>query len=83
MQLACEVRGPPYRLLYTDVALLLPCRIHADARKLKEDALEACTDCSKRWLDINLPTISLYDIIEYERCPSKNPPGHFREADSG
>ena len=23
----------------------------SDARKLKADALEACTDCSKRWLE--------------------------------
>jgi hypothetical protein len=34
-------------LLANDVALLLPGRIVADARKLKEDAPEACTDCRK------------------------------------
>ena len=34
-----------------DVALLLPCRIAAGARKLKDDALEERTDCSKRWLE--------------------------------
>jgi len=28
---------------------LLPCRIVADARKLKEDAPKASTDRSKRW----------------------------------
>ena len=36
--------------LSIDVALLLPGRIHADARKLKEDTPESSTDCSKRWL---------------------------------
>ena len=33
-----------------DVALLLPGRIPEAARKLKEDASESSTDCSKRWL---------------------------------
>lgn len=33
-----------------DVALLLPCRIDTDVRKLKADAPEAFTDRSKRWL---------------------------------
>jgi hypothetical protein len=33
-----------------DVALLLPGKIDADPRNFKEDAPDACTDCSKRWL---------------------------------
>ena len=35
---------------YNDVALLLPGTIPEAARKLKADASEASTDCSKRWL---------------------------------
>lgn len=38
------------RLHPNDVALLLPCTIPEAARKLKEDAPKANTDCSKRWL---------------------------------
>ena len=34
-----------------DVALLLRTRMLADARRLKEDASEACTDSSKCWLN--------------------------------
>ena len=30
-----------------------------------------------------LMEISLHDIIDHERCPAKNPPGHLRETDQG
>jgi len=58
-------------VLPNDVAFLLACRIPETARKLKEDAPEACTACSKRVLDsirlrrIAAPIVSVNAAAHY------------------